>query len=196
MNVAIITGHFPPSKGGGIAEWAFGVARVLPKIGYKTSVYVTHRKDRNLNIHNNEQFTCKPMYGRNWHEFHRFYSGYYMWKILKKDPDTIFITTTWGMAKPFKFIKRYYPKSKMIVVAHGLEITRLKSSRELRSISKVVSSSDLVLSVSRFTRDEIKNRLQNINTNHVRFLPNGVDIDRFYQCSVDSNFFEKYNILQ
>ena len=82
----------------------------------------------------------------------------------------------------------------MIVVAHGLEITRLKSSRELRSISKVVSSSDLVLSVSRFTRDEIKNRLQNINTNHVRFLPNGVDIDRFYQCSVDSNFFEKYNI--
>ena len=194
MNVAIITGHFPPSKGGGIAEWAFGVARVLPKIGYKTSVYVTHRKDRNLNIHNNEQFTCKPMYGRNWHEFHRFYAGYYMWKILKKDPDTIFITTTWGMAKPFKFIKKYYPKSKMIVVAHGLEITRLKSSRELRSISKVVSSSDLVLSVSRFTRDEIKNRLQNINTNHVRFLPNGVDIDRFYQCSVDSNFFEKYNI--
>jgi len=194
MNVAIITGHFPPSKGGGIAEWAFGVARTLPKLGYKTSVYVTHRKDRNLNIHKNEQFTCKPMYGRNWHEFHRFYAGYYMWKILKKDPDTIFITTTWGMAKPFKFIKKYYPKSKMIVVAHGLEITRLKSSRELRSISKVVSSSNLVLSVSRFTRDEIINRLQNINTSHVRFLPNGVDIDRFYQCSVDSKFFEKYNI--
>ena len=194
MNVAIITGHFPPSKGGGIAEWAFGVARTLPKFGYKTSVYVTHRKDRNLNIHKNEQFTCKPMYGRNWHEFHRFYAGYYMWKILKKDPDTIFITTTWGMAKPFKFIKKYYPKSKMIVVAHGLEITRLKSSRELRSISKVVSSSNLVLSVSRFTRDEIINRLQNINTSHVRFLPNGVDIDRFYQCSVDSKFFEKYNI--
>ena len=194
MNVAIITGHFPPSKGGGIAEWAFGVARTLPKFGYKTSVYVTHRKDRNLNIHKNEQFTCKPMYGRNWHEFHRFYAGYYMWKILKKDPDTIFITTTWGMAKPFKFIKKYYPKSKMIVVAHGLEITRLKSSRELRSISKVVSSSNLVLSVSRFTRDEIINRLQNINTSHVRFLPNGVDVDRFYQCSVDSKFFEKYNI--
>ena len=36
MNIAIITGHFPPSKGGGIAEWAFGVARELPRLGHKT----------------------------------------------------------------------------------------------------------------------------------------------------------------
>ena len=37
-NVAIITGHFPPCKGGGIAEWALGIARELPKIGYQTLV--------------------------------------------------------------------------------------------------------------------------------------------------------------
>ena len=48
----------------------------------------------------------------------------------------------------------------MIVVAHGLEITRLKSLRELKTMTKVVSSSDLVLSVSKFTRDEIINRLE------------------------------------
>jgi len=29
------------------------------------------------------------------------------------------------MAKAFNFLKKRYPKSKMIVVAHGLEITRL-----------------------------------------------------------------------
>lgn len=196
MNIAIITGHFPPSKGGGIAEWAFGVARELPRLGHKTSVYVTHRKSRDLSIHNDQDFICKPMYGRNWHEFHRFYSAYYMWKILRKDPDTIFIATTWGMAKPFKFLKKYFPKSKMIVVAHGLEITRLNSKRELRAIRSVVESCDLILSVSRFTRDEIINRLSDINTTHVKFLPNGVDVERFYPCEVDDLFYKKYSLRQ
>ena len=196
MNIAIITGHFPPSKGGGIAEWAFGVARELPRLGHKTSVYVTHRKSRDLSIHNDEEFICKPMYGRNWHEFHRFYAAYYMWKILRKDPDTIFIATTWGMAKPFKFLKKYFPKSKMIVVAHGLEITRLNSKRELRAIRSVVDSCDLILSVSRFTRDEIINRLSDINTTHVKFLPNGVDVERFYPCEVDDLFYKKYSLHQ
>ena len=196
MNIAIITGHFPPSKGGGIAEWAFGVARELPRLGHKTSVYVTHRKSRDLSIHNDEDFICKPMYGRNWHEFHRFYSAYYMWKILRKDPDTVFIATTWGMAKPFKFLKKYFPKSKMIVVAHGLEITRLNSKRELRAIRSVVESCDLILSVSRFTRDEIINRLSDINTSHVKFLPNGVDVERFYPCEVDDLFYKKYSLHQ
>ena len=196
MNIAIITGHFPPSKGGGIAEWAFGVARELPRLGHKTLVYVTHRKNRDLSIHNDEEFICKPMYGRNWHEFHRFYAAYYMWKILRKDPDTIFIATTWGMAKPFKFLKKYFPKSKMIVVAHGLEITRLNSKREFRAIRSVVESCDLILSVSRFTRDEIINRLSDINTTHVKFLPNGVDVERFYPCEVDDLFYKKYSLHQ
>ena len=194
MNIAIITGHFPPSKGGGIAEWALGIARELPKLGHTTSVYVTHRKDRDLAIHKEEQFECRPMYGRNWHEFHRFYAGYYMWKILKENPETIFIVTTWGMAKAFNFLKKRYPKSKMIVVAHGLEITRLKSLRELKTMTKVVSSSDLVLSVSKFTRDEIINRLDGIDTNHVKFLPNGVDTNRFFPSRVDDAFLQKYNI--
>ena len=194
MNIAIITGHFPPSKGGGIAEWALGIARELPKLGHTTSVYVTHRKDRDLAIHKEEQFECRPMYGRNWHEFHRFYAGYYMWKILKENPDTIFIVTTWGMAKAFNYLKKRYPKSKMIVVAHGLEITRLKSLRELKTMTKVVSSSDLVLSVSKFTRDEIINRLDRIDTNHVKFLPNGVDTNRFFPSKVDDAFLQKYSI--
>ena len=194
MNIAIITGHFPPSKGGGIAEWALGIARELPKLGHTTSVYVTHRRDRDLSIHKDEKFDCQPMYGRNWHEFHRFYAGYYMWKILKENPDTVFIVTTWGMAKSFNFLKKRYPKSKMIVVAHGLEITRLKPSRELNTMTKVVSSSDLVLSVSKFTRDEIINRLDSINTNHVKFLPNGVDTNRFFPIEADESFLEKYNI--
>ena len=194
MNIAIITGHFPPSKGGGIAEWALGIARELPKLGHNTSVYVTYQKNRDLSIHKNEQFDCKPMYGRNWHEFHRFYAGYYMYKILKDNPDTVFITTTWGMAKPFKFLKKRFPESKMVVVAHGLEITRLQSKKDLKSMTQVISNADLILSVSRFTQDEIINRLNKINTDHVRFLPNGVDTDRFYPTSVDENFLKKYNI--
>ena len=196
MNVAIITGHFPPMRGGGIAEWAFGIAKELPNLGYKTSVYARHRKDLDLETHRDENFEIYPMYGRNWHEFHRFYSAYYMWKILRKNNDTIFIATTWEMAKPFNFLKKRFPKSKMIVVAHGLEITRIKSSSELKVINNVISSSDIVLAVSRFTRDEIKNKLKDIDTSHVKFLPNGVDTNRFYQTEVEADFYNKYKIPQ
>ena len=196
MNVAIITGHFPPMRGGGIAEWAFGIAKELPNLGYKTSVYARHRKDLDLETHRDENFEIYPMYGRNWHEFHRFYSTYYMWKILRKNNDTIFIATTWEMAKPFNFLKKRFPKSKMIVVAHGLEITRIKSSSELKVINNVISSSDIVLAVSRFTRDEIKNKLKDIDTSHVKFLPNGVDTNRFYQTEVEADFYNKYKIPQ
>ena len=196
MNVAIITGHFPPMRGGGIAEWAFGIAKELPNLGYKTSVYARHRKDLDLETHRDENFEIYPMYGRNWHEFHRFYSAYYMWKILRKNNDTIFIATTWEMAKPFNFLKKRFPKSKMIVVAHGLEITRIKSSSELKVINNVISSSDIVLAVSRFTRDEITNKLKDIDTSHVKFLPNGVDTNRFYQAEVEADFYNKYKIPQ
>ena len=196
MNVAIITGHFPPMRGGGIAEWAFGIAKELPSLGYKTSVYARHRKDLDLETHRDENFEIYPMYGRNWHEFHRFYSAYYMWKILRKNNDTIFIATTWEMANPFNFLKKRFPKSKMIVVAHGLEITRIKSSSELKVINNVISSSDIVLAVSRFTRDEIKNKLKDIDTSHVKFLPNGVDTNRFYQTEVEADFYNKYKIPQ
>ena len=183
-------------RGGGIAEWAFGIAKELPSLGYKTSVYARHRKDLDLETHRDENFEIYPMYGRNWHEFHRFYSAYYMWKILRKNNDTIFIATTWEMAKPFNFLKKRFPKSKMIVVAHGLEITRIKSSSELKVINNVISSSDIVLAVSRFTRDEIKNKLKDIDTSHVKFLPNGVDTNRFYQTEVEADFYNKYKIPQ
>lgn len=193
-NVAIITGHFPPCKGGGIAEWAFGIARELPKIGYQTSVYATNRKDRDLTVHKDESFSCVTMYGRNWHEFHKWYSMYYMWKILNKNPETIFIATTWGMAKSYSYLKKKYPQSKMIVVAHGLEVTRLKEGKELTSFKNVVNDSDLILCVSKYTKNEIIDRVDGIETNHIKFLPNGVDINRFFPVENTAGFLNRYNI--
>ena len=193
-NVAIITGHFPPCKGGGIAEWALGIARELPKIGYQTSVYATNRKDRDLTVHKDESFSCVTMYGRNWHEFHKWYSMYYMWKILNKNPETIFIATTWGMAKSYIYLKKKYPQSKMIVVAHGLEVTRLKEGKELTAFKNVVNDSDLILCVSKYTKNEIIDRVDGIETNHIKFLPNGVDINRFFPVENTSGFLNRYNI--
>ena len=193
-NVAIITGHFPPCKGGGIAEWALGIARELPKIGYQTSVYATNRKDRDLTVHEDESFSCVTMYGRNWHEFHKWYSMYYMWKILNKNPETIFIATTWGMAKSYSYLKKKYPLSKMIVVAHGLEVTRLKEGKELTSFKNVVNDSDLILCVSKYTKNEIIDRVDGIETNHIKFLPNGVDINRFFPAENTSGFLNRYKI--
>ena len=193
-NVAIITGHFPPCKGGGIAEWALGIARELPKIGYQTSVYATNRKDRDLSVHKDEAFSCVNMYGRNWHEFHKWYSMYYMWKILNKNPETIFIATTWGMAKSYSYLKKKYPLSKMIVVAHGLEVTRLKEGKELTSFKNVVNDSDLILCVSKYTKNEIIDRVDGIETNHIKFLPNGVDINRFFPAENTTGFLNRYNI--
>ena len=45
-----------------------------------------------------------------------------------------------------------------------------------------------------FSSSEIINRLDRIDTNHVKFLPNGVDTNRFFPSKVDDAFLQKYSI--
>ena len=71
---------------------------------------------------------------------------------FKQESRMIFIATTWGMAKSYSYLKKKYPLSKMIVVAHGLEVTRLKEGKELTSFKNVVNDSDLILCVSKLQK--------------------------------------------
>ena len=163
----ILTSHFPPSKGGGIQEWAYGIAKNLALKNYIVKVF-SRRKDNQLLIHQNEKFSVFRMKGRNWHQFHFIYSLYYLLKILSNNPNCTIIATTWLLSKPYVYLKKIFPKSKMIIVCHGLEVTSLKK-KKIKSFQNIVKTSNLVICVSNFTKNAVFHLCHNLkNKEHIK----------------------------
>lgn len=189
----ILTTHFPPSKGGGIQEWSYGIAKELSLKNYIVKVY-SRRKDNKLSIHQNEKFSVTRMKGRNWHQFHFIYSLYYLFKILIYDSNSTIIATTWLLSKPYVFLKKIFPKSKMIIVCHGLEVTSLKKNK-IKIFANVVKASNLVICVSNFTKNAVLKHCENLtNKNHIQFIPNGIDPKKFSFKKANGNILKDYNI--
>ena len=189
----ILTSHFPPSKGGGIQEWAYGIAKHLALKNYIVKVF-SRRKDNQLLIHQNEKFSVFRMKGRNWHQFHFIYSLYYLLKILFNNPSCTIIATTWFLSKPYVYLKKIFPKSKMIIVCHGLEVTSLKK-KKIKSFQNIVKISNLVICVSNFTKNAVFNLCHNLkNKNHIKFIPNGIDPKKFSSKKMNGSILNEYNI--
>ena len=189
----ILTSHFPPSKGGGIQEWAYGIAKHLALKNYIVKVF-SRRKDNQLLIHQNEKFSVFRMKGRNWHQFHFIYSLYYLLKILFNNPNCTIIATTWLLSKPYVHLKKIFPKSKMIIVCHGLEVTSLKK-KKIKSFQNIVKISNLVICVSNFTKNAVFDLCHNLkNKNHIKFIPNGIDPKMFSSKKMNGSILNEYNI--
>ena len=190
----ILTTHFPPSKGGGIQEWAYGVAKQLSLKNFIVKVYA-RRKDNTLSIHKNEDFFVYRMRGRNWHQFHFIYSLYYLLKILIKNPNSTIMATTWKLAKPYRFFKQFFPKSKITIVGHGVEITSLKNKKKIKIFQNVVKSSNLMICVSNFTKDAVLQYCSTLKEkNHIQFIPNGIDPNKFFKDKTNINILKDNDI--
>ena len=190
----ILTTHFPPSKGGGIQEWSYGVAKQLSLKNFIVKVYA-RKKDTTLVMHKNEGFLVYRMRGRNWHQFHFVYSIYYFLKILIKNPNSTIIATTWKLAKPYRFFKRFFPKSKIAIVCHGLEITSLKNKNKIKIFQNVVKSSNLMICVSNFTKNAVLKHCSILKKkNHIQFIPNGIDPNKFFKNKTNVTILKDNNI--
>lgn len=178
-NIAILTDNFPPCSGGGIAEWALGVAESLVAMNYKVNVLSRWRKQVGTSDHDQKDYELTCMFGRDWNTYRYWYVLYNLWKFLKKNPRCIVIATTWELGSPMVFLRRFFPQANLVIIAHGREVTKLKSAKELKTFEKTIRHAVLTIAVSRFTKEEILNRLST-NNSSVEFLPNAVNIDRFY----------------
>jgi len=180
LDFAIFTENFPPCAGGGIAEWAYGVGDNLSKLGHYVTIYTRwKRKNVDFNIHHEKLFLLQSMSGHDWHKYRFWYSLYYQWLYLRKNPGGVIIATTWELGYPFVYLKKHFPHAKIIIVNHGSEIYRLKKERKIKSFQRTCECADLVIAVSRFTRKTTISLLQSDNQDHIVFIPNGVDIERF-----------------
>ncbi|OQY26344.1 MAG: hypothetical protein B6244_13895 [Candidatus Cloacimonetes bacterium 4572_55] len=184
-HAALITENFPPLIGGGIAEWTIGGAQSLTKMGYPVTVMSkwkrkfdpasSHYSDRA----DEKKFRFLPMYGHDWRRYRYWYSLYYTWKFLRQEPQGLILATTWELGEPFVFLRRFFPDARLIVAAHGLEVTKIRGGRKLKNFRKTMASAELIAAVSRFTRQAVSDRMGDISLDQLIFIPNGVDTDRF-----------------
>lgn len=188
QDFAVLTDNFPPCSGGGIAEWALGIAENLSSVGHRVTVLSRWKKDVPTASHLHKGYRLDCMFGRDWGKLRYWYVMYYLWRYLLKQPQAIILATTWELAEPMVFLKRFFPESKLVVIAHGREVTKLKNRSELKKFQKTIESAVITFAVSRYTKEQIEARMDGSNASVV-FLPNAVDVSRF-------NFSENYQHIQ
>jgi len=176
----IISDNFPPCKGGGIAEWALGIALNLGKNGYNVTVLSRWKEPAAaIKQHISQPFRVHNMKGRDWNRYRYWYALYHLWQTLRKSPHAIIIAATWELGAPMTILKKLFPECRYIVVGHGLEVTKIEKTGKIKPFNTTINGALTTIAVSRFTQEEINKRIHSTHNKAV-FLPNGVDTNRFY----------------
>ncbi|OQY28405.1 MAG: hypothetical protein B6244_07335 [Candidatus Cloacimonetes bacterium 4572_55] len=193
LRIAILSEDFPPWTGG-IAQWAYGIASSLGRMGHEVTVCAKKKSVKNSNMHDRASYRVVTMGGTQWKYLRALYSGYYATKLyLEKPRFDLIISTTWNIAMAPAFLFRGTPV-KTIVVAHGLEVTRNMSDLRLRLLAYTLRHSTMTVAVSRFTRDRIMSRI-GLNPDQTVVIPNGVDLNRFYRIQGKNPLRTKLGLL-
>jgi phosphatidylinositol alpha-1,6-mannosyltransferase len=193
FHFAILTENFPPFIGGGIAEWTHGIAHSLSELGHRVTVFAKWKRRVNIDVHDNKIYNVKPMFGKDWRVYRGLYGFYYTFKFLTKNPDGVIIATTWDLASRFDYLSKLFKNSKLIIVAHGKEITKVKG-RLQKKFQKALEQATLVVAVSQFTQKEIHKRLENGASKHIVFIPNGIELGNYYYTKDYEDIIQKLGI--
>ncbi len=181
MDICIITHEFPPVRAGGIAPWAYGLAKSFMKNeNANITVFVRKRGGcDDFDFHNGSGINVVPMIVRNWHDLHFFYSWWYLRKYLRTHIKPIVLTATWEPAKAAAVLKDKYPHF-LMVGAHGIEVSRLKFKPESdrKKFRKTIAKSNLVLPVSNYTKNSILD-FAKVPEEKILVTKSTVDLDQF-----------------
>ncbi|MBC8345266.1 MAG: glycosyltransferase family 4 protein [Candidatus Marinimicrobia bacterium] len=180
-DLAIITEEFRPSKKGGIATWAHGIALYFgERIEYDVTVFVKKRGGINLKTRpRNLPYKLFLMGGRDWSKFKKWYISYYLKEFIKKSQNPVIISATWELAQGLLKYKQKYPFL-LITILHGLEVTRLNSRKYYKRIPQfqnVLKYSNQIIAVSDYTKKEARS----IGGDYeIETIPNFVNTNDFY----------------
>ena len=143
--ITILSEDFPPYAGG-IAQWAHGVATSLHDLGHTVNVVTRYRSQY---VPFQYPFPLTFMNGSYWKQLRTYYC-YRSIKQLYRDgivPDAI-IATTWNCARGIVALAHRY-QSRVVTVAHGLEMTRTMSFLKRRWLTRTLRDCDRVIEIGR-----------------------------------------------
>jgi phosphatidylinositol alpha-1,6-mannosyltransferase len=182
--ILILSEDFPPYSGG-IAQWASGVASGFSNSGYEVRVLTRFRK--NYPPNSGWIFPIHVIQGNRWKQFRTWYCARAVKRLVRNDfKPSVIIATTWNVARGLVSFCRQN-KIFLVVVTHGLEVTRKMSSFKRNWLIRTFTRCDCIFAVSRFTRDRLIDRFP-VSPEKVMVFPNGVDADRFHPLVQFSDF--------
>ena len=177
-NILIFSEDFPPGSGG-IAQWAAGVGSSLHRLGHRVRVLTRYHPEHAGVSPRSWDFPIDYVPGNRWKQLRTLYA-YRSVRKLQQDgyrPHMI-IATTWNIARGVVSFART-TRAKLVIVVHGLEVTRRMWILKKLWLRKTLNSSDVVVAVSGFTRSHVLKHYR-VNPRKVHVLPNGVDVSAFY----------------
>lgn len=192
-SIIIFSEDFPP-KDGGIAQWAAGIAQSLHQMHYTVTVLTRHISADAEKIQSQETYPVIQVHGNRWRQLRSYYSFRAIKALYDRGetPDIV-ITTTWNLARGIsKILKKH--GAQLIVVVHGLEVTRKMSWIKKMWLINTLKSANKVIAVSNFTRDRVISRY-NIPPDKIITLPNGVDPKRFYPLADVSRLKRQFGLV-
>jgi phosphatidylinositol alpha-1,6-mannosyltransferase len=186
--IIVFSEDFIPTSGG-IAQWAAGVAKSIHQMGHDLRVVTRFRSSNHAENISKWSFPVYLMKGKHWKKLRSWYCYNTIKNLYKKGffPDLI-IATTWNFARGITSITKKN-RTKLLLVVHGLEVTRKMSLIKRKWLIRTLMKCDLVIAVSNFTRSWI---LENYELDQKKILvfPNGVDISIF-NSKMDSSPLKK-----
>jgi phosphatidylinositol alpha-1,6-mannosyltransferase len=186
----IFTEHFP-NQDGGIARWAFAIARNLALESISVEVFAPKKcfKDGTADP---SPASLSVMLGRNWHGMRNVYMLYYTLKALMSSGRTPFLCACWDMATVPVFLSKLlgFP---VFVGAHGLEVARAKRGLERRLMAWTLAGSSGVVAVSRFTRSLVEEATG--GRARVDVIGCGVDTEAFTPGPKPAYLIDRYDLM-
>ncbi len=192
-SIIIFSEDFPPNYGG-IAQWAAGIAKSLHRMSYSVQVLTRHISTDAEISQSQESYPVIQVHGNRWRQLRSYYALRAMKALYNREkaPDVV-IATTWNIARGITGILKKHG-TKLIVVVHGLEVTRKMNWMKRVWLINTLKSAHQVIAVSNFTRDRVISQ-HHIPQDKIITLPNGVDPDRFHPLADVSILQKRFSLV-
>lgn len=173
MKILLLAKGYPPTIGG-VENYSYYIAEGLGK-NHKVEVLTFDESKKN----SKKRLDKNASVLRLKHSRKELVNGWSMYNAIKTklsdfSPDLI-IATTWKVGLPYAILKSKH-QIPFVLVAHGAEVTRHRGNSILMKLMRyVVVNTDLVITVSNFTKDIIQ-KYSSVPEKNVVTVSNGIDL--------------------
>ncbi|MFW6129848.1 MAG: glycosyltransferase family 4 protein [Atribacterota bacterium] len=167
---------------GGISRYNKNIINTL-KDDYKLTIISRNDKKnkyKNLKITN---------FGRIRNTFFKkiFFSLYSVYLVFRYKPKMILCGHV--NFSPICYYISFIKKINYLVLTHGIDVWKIKNKSKIKALKKA----DLIITVSRFTKEKIEKQVPNVS-NKLKILPNMIDGNIFYPENKSKYLRKKHNI--